>query len=85
MQKDFLLTEILYPVCYTSAVTENQAKIKEEKMKMISKYSTYKVFAVQIMLIAIAIIFVCVGVYRGEVETVFTKAIRLCLECVGIG
>ncbi|WP_031474867.1 CD1871A family CXXC motif-containing protein [Agathobaculum desmolans] len=54
-------------------------------MKVTSKYSAYKVFAVQILLIAIAIIFVCVGVCRGEVETVFTKAIRLCLECVGIG
>lgn len=84
-KKDFLLTKILYSVCYTSAVTENQAKIKEEKMKVTNKYSAYKVFTVQIMLIAIAIIFVCTGVYRGEVETVLTKAIRLCLECVGIG
>ncbi|WP_312908212.1 CD1871A family CXXC motif-containing protein [Tissierella praeacuta] len=37
------------------------------------------------MLIVTAIAFVGLGVYRGEVETVFAKAIRLCLECVGIG
>ena len=54
-------------------------------MKFTGKYSTRVKFAAQLMLIVTATTFVCLGAYRGEVETVFAKAIRLCLECVGIG
>ena len=54
-------------------------------MAFINKYSSQIRLALQLILIATAIVFVCLGVYRGEVETVFTKAIRLCLEGVGIG
>ncbi len=40
---------------------------------------------VQSLLIVMAVAFICFGAYRGEMETVLSKAIRLCLECVGIG
>lgn len=33
----------------------------------------------------IGISFIIYGVIRGEVDTVFSKAIKICLECVGIG
>lgn len=39
----------------------------------------------QAALLTLSAVFVGIGAYRGEVETVFSKAIRLCLECVGIG
>ena len=41
--------------------------------------------AVQITLLVGGIVMLCFGAWRGEAETVLGKAIRLCLECVGIG
>lgn len=29
--------------------------------------------------------FLLIGIYRGEVSVVLQKAIRICLECIGIG
>ena len=39
----------------------------------------------QIVLIVAGVARVCFGVMRGEAATVLGKAIRLCLECIGIG
>ena len=36
-------------------------------------------------LLAVAVVMLCFGAMRGEAATVLSKAIRLCLECVGIG
>lgn len=33
----------------------------------------------------LGLVFMLFGVYRGEAETVLAKAIRVCLECIGIG
>lgn len=34
---------------------------------------------------SLGIVFILFGVYRSEVDTVLSKAIKICLECVGIG
>lgn len=41
--------------------------------------------AVQVMLLLSGVAAVCFGAFRGEVETVLSKAINVCLECIGIG
>ena len=40
--------------------------------------------AVQVLLLLIGIAMLVFGIWR-EAQTVFSKAIRLCMECVGIG
>lgn len=52
--------------------------MKEKVVKMKNKKITFT-------LLALSLAFIGVGVYRKEVDTVFMKAINLCLECIGIG
>ncbi len=39
----------------------------------------------QSALLLAAVLMIGFGIWRGEANTVFAKAIRLCMECVGIG
>jgi hypothetical protein len=38
-----------------------------------------------LLLIAMGIISIAFGAYRGEIMTVLHKAVIVCLECIGIG
>lgn len=37
------------------------------------------------LLILLSITFIYIGYTKGEAQTVFQKAIQICLECIGIG
>ena len=39
----------------------------------------------QFALLSAGILMICYGAMRGETAVVLGKAIKLCLECVGIG
>jgi hypothetical protein len=40
---------------------------------------------ISVIVIITAVAMVVFGVYRNEAADVFNKAIRICLECIGIG
>ena len=36
-------------------------------------------------LLVLSVVFIFVGIFLGENETVMKKAINICLECIGVG
>lgn len=38
-----------------------------------------------IITIILSGVFIWIGINRGEVSIVFNKAIRICMECIGLG
>ena len=40
---------------------------------------------IRLILIAVSMGFIYHGLSRGELPIIFNKAIRICMECVGLG
>ena len=55
------------------------------QMKGVTELIRSKKAVFQAALLICGAAMLCYGAWRGEADTVLSKAIRLCLECVGIG
>lgn len=40
---------------------------------------------IALLLIFMGIAFLVIGVWRDEAQTVFRKAVNICMECIGLG
>ena len=69
---------IVYTKYYTLSSAGQQYNKKEQHYVEIPK-------TCQIILLILGISMISYGAVRGEAATVLGKAIKLCLECVGIG
>lgn len=38
-----------------------------------------------LFILALGAAFLAIGVWRGEDQTVFRKAVNICMECIGLG
>ena len=47
--------------------------------------SRLKAYAPALVLLVLGAVFLAIGVWRGEAEVVFRKAVNICMECIGLG
>lgn len=66
--------------CIVSYAHEQEQPLKGRKAMKRKRMA-----ALQLGLLMVGVTFVVYGTLRGEAETVLHKAVRICLECIGIG
>ena len=57
----------------------------EKKLPVKDGRSEKKHTLLRIALLAAAAVFIIVGVFRGDNDSIFRKAVFICMECIGIG
>ena len=57
----------------------------EKKLSVKDGRSEKKYTLLRIVLIAAAAVFIIVGFFRGDNDSIFRKAVFICMECIGIG
>ena len=54
------------------------------KILIYVSYCMKRIF-LSISLFLVSVVFIIIGVARGEVAVVLQKAVRICMECIGLG
>ena len=58
---------------------------RENKMNKLKNSKIWNSKWPAVILMLVGVCFMGYGISRGELAVVFTKAINICMECVGIG
>ncbi len=63
--------------------SEFETSAKGERRFSFSNFAQKKIFKIALLLFAAA--FIAIGISRGENTLVLQKAVRICMECIGLG
>lgn len=63
--------------------SEFETSVKSERRFSFSNFAQKKFFKIALLLFAAA--FIAIGILRGENTLVLQKAVRICMECIGLG